>query len=246
MDLGLHGRVVIVTGALGAIGRPTAALLAEEGARVLLVDRDAGAGAALLGELPGSGHASHADDLRDPGAAERIVAAAQRLGPLAGLAHLAAVMVPTRLEDVDAELWDLHQDVNVRGAFLLARAAARAMAPGGRIALVSSGAWLSGGLPDRLPYAVSKGAVTTLVRALARGLGPAGITVNGVAPGMVDSPMMRDGLEPGVRAELERATPLGRFADPAEIAPVIAFLLSERASFVSGATVVVSGGLVLH
>jgi len=247
VDLGLDGRVVIVTGARGGIGRPTAAALAGEGARVLLVDRDAPDGPAAADALPGGGpHAFHGDDLRDPAAAGRVVAAATALGPLGGLAHLAAVMVPVALDDVDPALWDLHQEVNVRGAFLLARAAAGAMAAGGRIVLVSSGAWLSGGLPDRLPYAVTKGAVTTMVRGLARALGPAGITVNGVAPGMVETPMMRDGLDPDVRAELERATPLGRFADPAEIAPVIAFLLSARASFVSGATVAVSGGLVLH
>jgi NAD(P)-dependent dehydrogenase (short-subunit alcohol dehydrogenase family) len=246
MDLGLEDRVVVVTGALGGIGRPTAALLAEEGARLLLVDRDGSGGEAFARDLAGDGHAFHPDDLRDPAAASRIIEAGRVLGPVAGLAHLAAVMIPRGLDDLDADLWDLHQEVNVRGAFLLARAAARAMAPGGRIALVSSGAWLSGGLPDRLAYAASKGAVTTMVRGLARVLGPDGIAVNGIAPGMVETAMMHDGLADDVRTELERATPLGRFAAPEEIAPVIAFLLSTRASFVSGATVVVSGGLILH
>jgi len=248
MDLRLDGQVAICTGAAGGIGRATARLLAAEGARVMLVDRDERV-EEVLAELPGTGHAAFACDLRDPAAATEIVARTRaELGAPDALAHLAGVMVPCPLEQVDVAHWDLHQEVNVRGSFLLARAAADAMAAagGGRIVLTSSGAWLSGGLPDRLPYAVSKGAVTTLVRGLAKALGPRGIAVNGVAPGMVETAMMRDGLAPATRAELERATPLGRFGTPEEIAAVIAFLASPAAGFVTGATVAVTGGVVLH
>lgn len=249
MDLELNGRVVICTGAAGGIGRPTARLLAAEGAQLLLVDRDEGQLAAIRDELDGSGHATLAVDLRDPASADAIVAAATAtFGQLDGLVHLAAVMLPVEFDDIDVELWDLHQEVNVRSTFFLARAAAGAMAArqGGRICLTTSGAWLTGGLPDRLPYAVTKGGVTTMVRALAKKLGPRGIAVNGIAPGMVETAMMDAGLDPGVRRALEEQTPLGRFAEPEEIAPLIAFLLSPASSFVSGSTLVASGGLVLH
>jgi NAD(P)-dependent dehydrogenase (short-subunit alcohol dehydrogenase family) len=249
VNLGLEGRAVVCTGATGAIGRATAQVLAEEGARLLLVDRDAGALDALAATLPEGRHATLACDLRDPRAATTIVARSlAELGALDVLAHLAAIMVPRDLDDVDLALWDAHQEVNVRGAFLLSRAAAQAMRSGrgGSIVLVSSAAWLTGGRPDRLHYAVTKGAITTLVRGLAGALGPDGIRVNGVAPGMVDTPMMEAGLVPGERRALERDAPLRRFAEPREIANVIAFVAGSAASYVSGATIAVTGGQVPH
>ena len=249
MKYDLTHRGIVCTGAAGGIGRATAALLAEQGARVLAVDRDEAAVAQVAAELPGEGHAALAVDLREPAAADAVVAAArERLGRVDGVAHLAAVLVPRAYDELDVEHWDLHQEVNVRASFLLARAAAAAMDAdaGGAVVLASSGAWLSGGRPERLPYAVSKGAVTTLVRGLAKALGPRGVRVNGVAPGMVDTPMMTDSLDAGTRRALEAEVPLGRFAQPREIAAVIAFLLSPAASYVTGATVAVTGGHVLH
>jgi NAD(P)-dependent dehydrogenase (short-subunit alcohol dehydrogenase family) len=248
MNAGLAGRRVVVTGAAGGIGCATTRLLADAGALVLAVDRDE-AVHDLVRSLNGEGHESAVADLADPQAAGAIAdRALSALGGIDGLVHLAAVMQPRPYDEIDVEHWDLHQQVNVRGSFLLARAVAEVMRPAdeGSILLASSGAWLSGGRPDRLPYAVSKGAVTTLVRGLAKALGPRGVRVNGIAPGLVDTPMMNAGLDADTRRELEQETPLGRFGRPEEIAAVAAFLISPLASFVSGATVAVTGGYVLH
>lgn len=250
MDLGLAGKVVVCTGAAGGIGLPTAELFAAEGARVVCVDRDAMAADDVVAGLPGHGHVPLGADLGDRGSAEAVVrAAVEATGRIDVLAHLAAVLRPAPVAAVSEELWDEHLAVNLTATFFLARAAAqrlRAQGSGGRIVLITSGAWLSGGLPDRLPYATTKGAVTTMLRGLAKEYGPDGITVNAVAPGLVDTGMMRAGLPEGARGALEAATPLRRFADPVEIAAVIVFLASARASFVSGASVNVSGGHTLY
>ena len=145
--------------------------------------------------------------------------------------------------------WQKHMDSNVNATFFFARAAASIMkqqGKGGRIILMTSGAWLSGGMSDRLPYATTKGAVTTMARGLAKALGPFGITVNAIAPGLIDTAMMRKGLSDSARLQMEEATPLRRFGTPEEIASVVAFLASDAASFISGATINVSGGFTLY
>ena len=116
----------------------------------------------------------------------------------------------------------------------------------GRLILMSSGAWLSGGMSTRLPYATSKGAVTTMSRGLAKAYGPHGITVNAIAPGLIDTAMMRSGLSDVDRRTMEDATPLKRFGTPEEVAAVVVFLASDAASFISGATINVSGGFTLY
>jgi NAD(P)-dependent dehydrogenase (short-subunit alcohol dehydrogenase family) len=111
---------------------------------------------------------------------------------------------------------------------------------------MSSGAWLSGGMATRLPYATTKGAVTTMSRGLAKAYGPFGITVNTIAPGLIDTAMMRSGLSDVDRRQMEEATPLRRFGTPEEVASVVVFLASDSASFISGATINVSGGYTLY
>lgn len=250
MDLGLSGKVVVLTGAAGGIGRQAARRFADEGARVVAIDRNDTALQALVADLPGVGHSSIAATLTGKDTAEAVVAQALREhGRVDVVAHLAAILEPARVPDVTEELWDRHLSVNVGATFFLIRAAAEAMRAAGipgRIVIMSSGSWLSGGMPTRLPYATSKGAVTTMTRSLAREYGPDGICVNAIAPGFIETPMMREGLEADQWEGAEAATPLRRFGRPEEVADVTVYLSSDRASFITGATVNVSGGNTLY
>jgi NAD(P)-dependent dehydrogenase (short-subunit alcohol dehydrogenase family) len=250
MDLGLTGKVVVLTGAAGGIGRPTAVRFAEEGAAVVAVDRDETVLERLVSELPGAGHSYIAATLTGEATADAVMAQVLRERRRVDVvAHLAGILEAIPVAEVSEEQWDQHMNVNVRATFFLTRAAAESMRNDGvrgRILIMSSGSWLSGGLPTRLPYATSKGAVTTMARSLAKEYGPAGICVNCIAPGLIDTGMMREGLSSEQRASMEAATPLRRFGRPEEIADTIVYLCSDRASFVSGATINVSGGNTLY
>lgn len=250
MDLGLHGHVVLVTGAAGAIGTAVAHEFAREGAQLVVADQDADGLARLLRDLPGSAHVAHQVTLGGRASAEELVNLVLRHhGRIDVLAHLAAILQTTPVSEVSEESWDAHMGINVSSTFFVSRAVAESMKARdiqGRIVIMSSGAWLSGGLPTRLPYAATKGAVTTMARSLAKEYGPDGITVNTIAPGLIDTPMMSAGLTAESRNELELATPLRRFGTPEEIAAVTVFMCSRPASFVSGATFNVSGGNTLY
>jgi glucose 1-dehydrogenase len=250
VDLGLRDKAVICTGAAGGIGRATAHLFASEGARLLCADRDEAQLEAVVEALPGDGHIALPITLSGAGPSVRVVdEAVRRLGRVDVLAHLAAVLNPVALDDVTEEQWREHMAVNVDSTFFLARAAGSAMRSqggGGRLVVLTSGAWLTGGLPTRAPYATTKGAVSTMLRSLAKAYGPSNITVNAVAPGLIDTAMMRAGVAPEQRRAMEEATPLGRFGTPEEVASVVVFLSSAQASFISGATVNVSGAYTLY
>lgn len=250
VDLELQNKIVICTGAAGGIGRPTAELFAREGAKLVCIDRDEGQLRNLVDSLPGRDHVALPASLTDAASVQRVVdEALRRFGRVDALVHLAAVMHPVELDEVSEEQWREHMTVNVDATFFLARAVGSAMkerGEGGRIVVMTSGAWLTGGMPSRAPYATTKGAVTTMLRSLAKAYGSHNITVNAVAPGLIDTGMMRDGLSSAQRTAMEEATPLGRFGKPEEVAAVVVFLASARASFVSGATVNVSGAHTLY
>lgn len=239
---------VIVTGASGELGRTTAEALAAAGARVLCVDLDPRV-EEVPAALTGEGHGSMSGDLTRPAFSDEVVAAAvEQTDGLDALVHAAGILRPQPLDEVTVEEWDAHFDINVKASFLIGRAAGKAMCDrgSGRILFFSSGTWQYGGLPDRVAYGSSKGAVNTMSRSFARAFGPSGISVNCIAPGLIESPMMSSSLTDEKRTELEDAVPLRRFGRPEEVASVAVFLSSDAASYVSGATINVSGGYVLH
>ena len=248
---GLEGQGVIVTGAAGGIGRATAEAFATAGARVMAVDLRQAAADEVVEGMEGDGHIAVGLDLRDLDAHGALIARAyDELGSLKALAHLAAVLARRdSVAEVTEADWDFQLDTNLKASFFLCRAAADAMIEaggGGSITLFSSQGWWTGGFGGSVVYCASKGGIVSMTRGLARTYGPHQIRVNAIAPGLVDTPMLMDDLEPEVFEALKAATPLKRVAAPSELGGVVVFLAGDHASYVSGATLNVSGGFLMY
>ena len=251
LGAGLDGRGVIVTGAAGGIGREVAKAFAAAGAKVLAVDLSQAEGEKLLGELDGSGHAFRAADLADLRTHGPLIEAAQQaFGGVHALVHLAAVLRrQAQLSDVTEQDWDAQMNTNLKATFFLCRAAAEAMAAqgrGGRLITFASQGWWTGGFGGSVVYNTAKGGIVTMTRGLARTYAKHNITVNAIAPGQVRTAMLLTGLDQHVLDAMTEATPLGRVAEPAEIAGLAVFLASRHAGFITGATINVTGGLVMY
>ncbi len=248
---GLEGKGVIVSGAAGGIGKATAEAFATAGARVMAVDLYQEAAESVLAGMEGDGHLAVGVDLTELDAHKALIDRANdELGSVAALAHLAAVLSRRdSVDDVTEADWDFQLDTNLKASFFLCRAAAEAMieaGEGGSITLFSSQGWWTGGFGGSVVYCASKGGIVSMTRGLARTYGPDQIRVNAIAPGMVDTPMLMDDLAPEVLEAMKSATPLNRVADPSEIGGVVVFLASRHASYVSGATINVSGGFLMY
>jgi 3-oxoacyl-[acyl-carrier protein] reductase len=256
MDLGLDGKVCVVTGASRGIGLEVGRSLCAEGARVLLVGRDAGA---LAQAADGCGAEYLAGDITDPDVDERIVATcAEQMGGIDVLVNNAGTSFARSLEDLSDEDWQGQWELHVMAPMRLMRAAAPRMAQrgGGRIVNVCSSAGKRPSLTNAA-YSVTKAAQLSLSRVFADSYASANVLVNAVAPGPVSSPLWTapGGLADQVselrgisreEALREQAgkVPLGRFAEPREIADVVVFLCSARASDVTGAAWSADGGAV--
>lgn len=246
LETGLEGRVCLVTGAAKGIGLATARLLAGEGARLALADRD---GAALeAAEIDGGEDALRiaADLSARPGVEATLDAVTERFGTLDVLVHCAGIYRVSPLPEVTDAEWETVIDVNLRSSFLLAQGAVELMrAHGdGRIVLFGSFAARTGGLRASAPYAASKAGVEGLTRHVAAYAGPLGIRVNCVHPGFTETPMTSI-LDDAARSEAHARTPLRRGAPPEEQATMAVVLASDLAAFVHGATLDVNGGMYM-
>lgn len=244
----LRGRRAIITGAGRGIGLACARRFAAEGAAVLVVDRDASAGAAAVADLEAYGvnAALHLADLSLPEAVSGVVdAAIQALGGVDILINNAGIAPTSDFFELEVAEFDRVMALNLRAPFLLTQAAARRMreqGTGGAVINLSSiNALLNG--PTSLSYSVSKGGLNQLTRNCAIALAPYGIRVNAVGPGTISTELAAQaGLTgSGVGPVLAR-TPMGRLGEASEIAAVAAFLASDDASFVTGQTVYADGG----
>jgi NAD(P)-dependent dehydrogenase (short-subunit alcohol dehydrogenase family) len=241
----LEGRTALVTGASRGIGAATARALDRAGARVALVARTA---EGLL-EVSGDLDKDPVVVVADLGKADAPAIVAQHaldsLGHVDVLINNAAVAARLPTVDTDAAMIDELLAVNVRAPLLLVAALAPSMIErrGGSIVNLSS---ISGlvGTPRRAAYAASKGAIDAATRSLAIELGPYGIRVNSVAPGVVDTALWaKNKTIPGVVEAIESQTPLRRWGTPEDIADVIVFLASDAARFITGETISADGGM---
>jgi NAD(P)-dependent dehydrogenase (short-subunit alcohol dehydrogenase family) len=243
--LPLQDRTALVTGASRGIGAATAWALDRAGARVALTARSRDALAEVAGGL-GREPVVIPADLHEPAAPAGVAARAlEALGSVDILVNNAASAARLATADTDAAIIDEMLAVNVRAPLLLIAALIPAMAErrlGSIINLSSVSALV--GTPRRAAYAASKGAIDSATRSLAMELGPLGIRVNSVAPGVVDTALWARSKEvSGVVEAVQDLTPLRRWAQPADVADVIMFLASDAARFVTGETICVDGGM---
>jgi NAD(P)-dependent dehydrogenase (short-subunit alcohol dehydrogenase family) len=248
---GLEGKGVVVTGAGGAIGGAVASAFAEAGARVCAVDIAAGAIEARVSELlEPERHVARALDLNDLSAHDALFASVRdAFGRFDVLAHVAGVARRQQLEEITEEDWDVQTDTNLKAGFFLNRAAAQSLREqerGGSIINFSSQGWWTGGFGGSVVYNAGKGGIVSFTRGLARTFGPDGIRVNAVAPGLIDTPMLRGGLSDEAFNALVDQVPLGLVGQPEDVSGVVVFLASDHARYISGATINVSGGFLMY
>lgn len=245
--MGLDGRAALVTGGGSGIGRAIAHRLARDGADVAILDRDEHAAETVSGEVRALGRHATAvvADVADTASVDRAVDAARAaLGPIRVLVNAAGISGFAPLVDMTDAQWDGMIGVHLRGTFLVTRAALPDMlaAGGGRVVNVSSVGGLRGG-PMLTHYAAAKAGVIGFTKALAIEVGGRGVTVNAIAPGLVDTPMLRaSGLSEAVKEQSMRQTPVGRLGTPDDIAAACAYLVSDEAAWVTGQVLSPNGG----
>ncbi len=245
----LAGQAAIVTGAARGIGRAIAVALAREGAAVVVNYREQAEAAAgvvrTIRELGADAVAVRAD-VTDPAAARSLVASAiDRWGRLDILVNNAGVAMYRLLLDMSVDEWDAVMAVHLRGAFNCSQAALPHMIRAGRGRIINiSSVWGQVGAANEVAYSTAKAGLIGFTRALAKEVSRAGITVNAVAPGAIETDMLA-GLSGEELAELADSIPLGRLGRPEEVAAAVVYLASPAAAYLTGQVISPNGGMAM-
>ncbi len=248
----LTGKVALVTGASSGIGRATAQALAKNGARVAInfYRNNSGAEAARA-EITGAGGTAivvQADVTQSSEVQSLVEQTLAELGPIDILVNNAGSLVERlKILELTEERWDEVIDLNLKSAFLCCRAVAGSMIERktGAIINVSSIAGRNGGALGSIHYSTAKGGLITFTKGLAKELGPFGVRVNAISPGVIDTPYHEQFSSPEVMKMYVGMIPLGRVGTPPEVARVICFLASNAASYLAGETIEINGGMFM-
>ena len=250
----LAGKSVLITGALGAIGRVAVTVLAAHGATVVandIVSEQEASSIAGVHGWPAARYRYVKADITNASEVEALLsAAAKQTGKLDVVLCHAGMVQGCPILDYSEKDWDRIIDVNLKGSFLVAKGAARTMAAqqsAGKIIFTSS--WVQDvPWPEITPYTVTKSAMRTLMRGMARELAPLGIRVNAIAPGIVGVGMAKRqwDTDPDYRRRAEKAIPLGKLQTAESVANALLFLCSDAADYMTGATLLVDGGCSLY
>jgi NAD(P)-dependent dehydrogenase (short-subunit alcohol dehydrogenase family) len=248
----LDGKVAAISGAASprGIGLATARLFAAHGARVTILDLDETAASSAAASLGGDGHRGYACDVTSRDACE---AALRRVladfGALDILVNNAGITQPLKIMEIGPAHWDTVLDVNLRGVLNLSQAAIPPMRArhAGSIACMSSvSAQRGGGIFGGPHYSAAKAGVLGLAKAMARELGPDGIRVNCVTPGLIQTDITGGKLTPAMKTEIAATIPLGRLGEADDVAGAFLFLASDLSRYITGAVIDVNGGMLIH
>lgn len=245
----LKEKTAIITGAGSGLGEAIARRFAAEGASLLVCDRNAQAVEALSNELSPyvPGVRACEVDVSDSASVQKMTESCMKaFGRIDILVNNAGISPKKEYLEYTEEDWDAVIDVNLKGEYLCARAVSEHMMERryGRIVNLSSSAWRSGGFAGGIPYTSAKAGVIGLTRALAKTLGPYGVTVNAIAPGPTATPLT-DGWLPARRDEIVKQIPLGRVGRPLDVANAALFLASDEAEYITGICLDVNGGIAM-
>ena len=243
----LTGRVGLVTGAGRGMGRASAERIAADGARVVVNDLDETRAAEVADQLVSEGAEAIgvAADVSDAADVSRLVdTAREAFGDVDILVNNAGVLRRTGILDLGEDEWDLVLDVNLKGTYLCTRAVLPAMKASGwgRVVNISSSAGRSVSTLGGPHYTTAKAAVLGFTRAVAREMAPFGITLNAVCPGLVNTEMVSEVITEAQTQAYADSFPIKRLAEPQEVAELVAFLASDRAAYITGASLDINGG----